>query len=393
MKTAYEYIVLGCGGLGSGALYWLARVAGREVLGLEQFELGHHRGGSQDHSRIIRLSYHSPDYTALAPHTYTCWAEVEAESGVQLVVKTGGLDVGPRGQQAAKALENYAAAMTRHGIPFEDLSAEEAMRRWPQWHLEPQHGVLYQKDSGLVDAKKGNAVHVALARARGATVLDHTPVRRIRPVGDTVELDTDAGTFACRRLVICGGSWTDRLLRPLGVELRLTVTQEQVTYYATPNLRDFAPDRFPIWIWHGVDESYYGFPVYGEVATKAGQDVGGRVVTPDTRTFDVDQAAFDRLHRFLAARLPGSLGPVLYTKTCLYDMPPDRNFILDTLPEHPQIAVANGAAHGYKFASLIGRIMSELATEGRTRYPIAPFSLNRPALKDPAAPRQFLLVG
>ncbi len=60
MKTEFEYVVLGLGGLGSGAAYWLSRRAGAEVLGLEQFELGHDHGESQDHSRIIRLSYHSP---------------------------------------------------------------------------------------------------------------------------------------------------------------------------------------------------------------------------------------------------------------------------------------------------------------------------------------------
>ena len=92
MKHAYEYIVVGCGGLGSAAAYRLAREAGEEVLALEQFRLGHDNGASQDHSRIIRLSYHDPAYTALTPHTYTAWGEVEEESGVQLVVKTGGLD-------------------------------------------------------------------------------------------------------------------------------------------------------------------------------------------------------------------------------------------------------------------------------------------------------------
>ena len=66
MRRDYEYIVLGLGGLGSGATYWLSRKAGEEVLGIEQFELGHVRGESQDHSRIIRLSYHTPEYVELA---------------------------------------------------------------------------------------------------------------------------------------------------------------------------------------------------------------------------------------------------------------------------------------------------------------------------------------
>ena len=84
MKRDYDYIVLGCGGIGSGTAYWLARRAGAEVLGLEQFELGHHHGGSQDYSRIIRLTYHHADYTRLTPHTYTAWARLEEESAVRI---------------------------------------------------------------------------------------------------------------------------------------------------------------------------------------------------------------------------------------------------------------------------------------------------------------------
>jgi len=70
-RTEYEYIVVGLGGLGSAAAYWLARRAGSDVLGLEQFELGHEKGASEDHSRIIRLTYHTPEYVALAHHAYS----------------------------------------------------------------------------------------------------------------------------------------------------------------------------------------------------------------------------------------------------------------------------------------------------------------------------------
>ena len=50
--------VVGLGGLGSAAAYWLAR-RGADVTGFEQFELGHVRGASHDHSRIIRRTYHT----------------------------------------------------------------------------------------------------------------------------------------------------------------------------------------------------------------------------------------------------------------------------------------------------------------------------------------------
>ena len=388
MNNAYEYIVLGCGGLGSAALYWLARVAGEEVLGIEQFAHGHHNGGSQDHSRIIRLSYHTSDYIRLAPHAYKAWAEVEAESGVQLVLKTGGLDLGPEEGDGHVWLERYAATMDDADVAYERLSAEQAMARFPQFRLPATVQALYQAEGGLVDPRKANATHAILARAHGAALLENTQVQHIRPVADGVELETSAGRLTCRRLVVTAGSWAARVLRDVGLELPITVTQEQVTYYQTPNLRAFAPDRFPIWMWLGPG-GFYGFPVYGEIAIKIAEEYCRSEVTPETRSFEPSPAAEGRVRQFLAKYIPDALGPVLYSKTCLYDMPPDRNFILDCVPGHPQIIMANGAAHSFKFASLIGRITSQLAVDGHSEYPIAPFGLDRPALTDPSYPREF----
>jgi sarcosine oxidase len=319
VKTFYEYIVVGCGGIGSAAAYWLARDAGGEVLALEQFGLGHDRGESQDHSRIIRLSYHAPPYTVLAPHAYAAWQAVEQESGVQLVVKTGGLDlelVGPGGPQF---ISHYAESMRDADIPHQELTARQVSERWPQWSLPDGVRALYQADGGLIDARKANAVHQILARSRGATLLDNTPVLEIRPAAGGVEVVTEPTTFCARRVVVASGAWTNRVLRAAGVELPLTVTQEQVTYFQPLHLRAFAPDRFPIWVWHGGPrDCFYGFPIYGEVAVKAGQDVGGDVVTADTRTFEPNPRAAADLRRFMERYLPAALGPELYTKTCLY---------------------------------------------------------------------------
>lgn len=392
MKTAFEFIVIGCGGIGSAAAYWLARSAGREVLAIEQFALGHDRGESQDHSRIIRLSYHDAAYTALTPHTYTAWRAAEDESGVQLVLKTGGVDLELVTGDQPQYVQHYANSMRAADIPFESLSAAELMARWPQFQLPDAVQGLYQADSGLVDARKGNAVHATLARARGATILDNTPVHSIRPIGDTVEVDTAAGTFSARRVVVASGAWSNQVLRNAGIALPLTVTQEQVTYFQTPHLREFAPGRFPIWIWHGGPRNcFYGFPVYGEVATKAGQDVGGEVVTADTRTFTPNPRAQADLRRFLETYIPRAVGPELYTKTCLYTLTPDRDFVIDSLPEHPQIAVAIGAGHAFKFAGLIGKILSQLAIDGRSEHPIDTFRIDRPALTDPSFPASFMV--
>jgi sarcosine oxidase len=91
--------------------------------------------------------------------------------------------------------------------------------------------------------------------------------------------------------------------------------------------------------------------------------------------------------------LPGYSGPELYTRCCLYDMPPDRDFVVDLLPDEPRIAVCIGAGHAAKFAGVLGRILSELATSGTTELPIAAFRADRPALVDPSFQATYRLGG
>jgi sarcosine oxidase len=388
MKSHYEYIILGCGGIGSGAAYWLARRAGSEVLALEQYALSHPHGGSQDHSRIIRLTYHDIAYTRLTPLAYMAWSVVEQETSQQIVTKTSCAEMAERGGPQQAELNQYAAAMDEAGIPYERTNGEEVMRRWPQFRLEEDVDALIQPDTGIVNPHRGNACHVALARHYGGTVQDGCQVTGIHPFPGGVEVRTEAGTYTCRRLIVTAGSWTDQVLAHVGVNLGISVTQEQVTYWAMPNVRDFSVGRFPIWMWHGP-EVMYGFPIYGEVATKAAIDASGPIVTTDTRTYAEDSERVRRLEAWLRIHIPGFLGPKLYTKTCLYDMPRDRNFIVDCLPQHPQILVCSGAGHAYKFAGLLGKILSELAVDGRTVHPIEAFRITRQACADPSYPLAF----
>jgi sarcosine oxidase len=386
--SEFEYVVIGLGGLGSGAAYRLARRAGPAVLAIEQFELGHDRGASQDHSRIIRRSYHTPGYVRLADQAYRAWEELEAEAGERLIVKTGGLDLWP--EDAAIPMADYVESMTAVGVPFERLDAGQVMRRWPQWRLADDVRGVFQEDAGIAPAIRCNEAHRRLAREHGATLRDRTPVTAIEIRGSEALVRTaDGSAFPSRRVILAADAWTNRLTEPLGTTLPLTVTQEQVTYFGAPDLEAFAPDRFPIWIWMD-DPSFYGFPVYGHPGVKVAQDCGGPAATPETRTFEPDPDNLERVRSFTQRCLPGVLGPML-TKTCLYTLPPDRDFIIDALPDHPEVLIALGAAHAFKFSSLIGRALADLAVEGRTDLDLEPFRIDRPALTEENAPVHWLI--
>jgi monomeric sarcosine oxidase len=388
MKLDYEYIVLGLGGFGSAAAYWLSKRAGGEVLGLEQFELGHVRGESQDHSRIIRLSYHTPGYVELAKQAYHAWAELEEDAGEQLLLRTGGLDFAPR--LSAIPLANYSESMDAAGVPYETLDAREIMRRWPPFRLTDDIHGLYQPQSGIAMAARGNAAHQRMARAHGATLRDLIGQVAVRPLNGEIDVSTAEATYRCRRLVVAAGAWSNRTLAAFECRLPLTITQEQVTYFATSHLADFQPERFPIWIWMD-DPCFYGFPAFGEAGTKAGQDAGGKEVTAETRTFEPDQDAFRRVREFLARYIPTFLGPVIYTRSCLYTLTPDRDFVIDAIPDHPNAFVAIGGGHGFKFASVVGKILSELAIDGRSGSDLEPFRSDRAILQLENPPKHYMV--
>jgi len=384
----YRVVVLGLGGIGSAAAYWASRRIGREVLGIDQFELGHDRGGSEDHSRIIRLSYHTPAYVELAKGAYEAWEEVEVDSGDQLILRTGGLDLAST--HATIGLDSYRSSMNAAGVLFEELDAAEVMKRWPQWRLTDDVTAIFQERSGIAMASRANTTHRKLARENGATLIDGVGVTAVREVGGEVEIEVDGRTHRAAALIVAAGAWTNSILKHFGMEFPLEVTLEQVVYMTPGEPLLFHPSRFPIWIW--MDEpSFYGFPIFGEPAVKIAWDRCEIVTHPDTRSFEPRPDVIDAVREFAARRLPGAVGDVHLAKTCLYTLTPDRDFIVDRVPGTDHVFTAIGAGHAFKFASLLGRALTGLALDGATPYDISALAADRPILKERNPARAYMV--
>ncbi len=378
MAETYDLVVVGLGALGSSTAWHAAR-RGLRVLGLEQFELGHDRGASHDTSRILRHSYHTPAYVALTFDAYEDWADLEDATGETFVTITGGLDLFPNG--AAIPIDDYTLSMDAREVPYELLERAEIHERWPQLSLPEGTSALYQQRTAIVPAARGTAAMQRRAVAHGAVLRDRSPVLAIEPTADGVEIVLGTGRVSAARVVVTADAWTSRLVEPLGCRLPLTVTEEQVTYFAPADPEQFRPDQFPVWIW--MDEpSFYGFPTYGEDTVKAAQDCGGPTVTGDERSSETDPAMLDRMSRFMASTFPAS-GPAVRSKRCLYTLTPDRDFVVSAVPGLDQVVVGLGAAHGFKFAATFGRLLTDVAVDGRTDADISAFGLDRAALTDP----------
>jgi glycine/D-amino acid oxidase-like deaminating enzyme len=382
--------VIGIGGTGSAAARFLAS-AGHEVVGFEQFRLGHERGSSHGESRIIRYTYPDPFYTRLMRDAYPLWAALEAEAREELFVRCGGLYFG---RADHRDLDAVAEALGACGLPFEDLTPREVGARYPAFRLGPNERAIFQEASGFLRATRCVLANARLARARGATIHEETVVRAVEPIGGGgrgAEVRIERGgavgaiegggavrgsggaragangeTLRFDAAIVTAGPWMGRLLARLG--LPLTVTRQEIVYLRVArNAERFAPARFPVWIDAGA--LMYGIPMDGRVdGVKVGAHHLGAVVDPDRRPSAVEEAAVRRVAAYAAERFPDLAAEATHTQACLYTNTPDEDFIVDRVPGAPDIWLVSGCSgHGFKFTVLLGKIAAELATEGKAR--------------------------
>lgn len=375
VSQTYDVIVVGIGAMGGAACWQLAR-RGVRVLGLEQFEIGHALGSSHGQSRMIRLAYYEhPDYVPLLRRAYTLWDEAEAASGAKLLYRTGGVYMGPPG---GEVVGGALSAARLHGLAHESLDRADIARRYPQFAVPDDYAAVYEPEAGFLVPERAIAVHARLAIEAGAELHGHEAVREWHADGAGVRVVTDKGEYRAARLVFAGGAWTGKLLPILAG--KLAVTRQVLGWLAPRDPGPFRIERFGVWGVEQPDGSLaYGFPLLPEdVGLKLARHGRGRTTDADRvdRTITADD---EREVRSIAERyLPGQTGPTLALKTCLYTNSPDGHFILDRLPGHANVVVACGfSGHGFKFTSVMGEVLADLATAGETPRPVGFLGLGR----------------
>lgn len=380
MAQAAEVVVVGGGLMGLATAYHLAR-DGRRVLLLEARGIGHHEGSSHGPSRIIRLTYQSEDYIALARASFALWHALGEEAGEALLVQCGGLDFGPQDATNLAALGN---AMARAGVAYERVDADEIRSRFPL--LTPPEDVIgfYQADYAMLPADRCLELLGAGARAAGADVREHEPVLAVAPCGAGVEVRTQAARYRADRAVLANGSWIGPLAAALGVPLPLTVLKEQLAYFEPADPSQFAPGRFPLFIQRFPGSRTFGsaFPLLGEPpGVKMLLDRLGPVVAPEDPDRTIESGILATLERYAAETVRGLTGRVLAATSCRYTLTPDEDFVIDTHPQHPQIVIASACSgHGFKFGIEIGRILAALALGEPPGRELERFRLGRPSL-------------
>jgi sarcosine oxidase len=376
MSTAasYDSIVLGAGGVGSAAMYQLAR-RGLRVLGIDRFAPPHDRGSSHGQTRIIRQAYFEhPDYVPLLLESYRLWAELEQHAGRQLLLNTGLVEIG---SADGIVVPGVLEAARRHGLAVETLTPPAAQERWPALYVPDDMVAVFEPQAGALRVEQCVRAHLVAAQEAGADLRVGVEVLGWSFEGNSASVETTAGRFSAARLIVTTGAWAGRLLADL--DLKLQVRRKAMLWYPESDLTTRADAGFPCFLYelpHGV---FYGMPSIDGSGVKVAEHSGGESIDDPLH---VDRSLRERdlepVEAFLRTHLPTVLPACRDHAICLYTMSPDEHFIIDRHPQHPQVVFAAGlSGHGFKFAPVLGAALADLAINGATRLPIEFLSLRR----------------
>ena len=373
---AYEVIVAGVGSMGAATCRELA-ARGVPVLGLEQGALPNPMASFAGRTRAIRLSYSEhPDYVPLLRGAYARWETLGQECGQQLLHLTGALYMGP---EIGELFSGALASAQTHGLAHTRFTAAELQREWPQFNLPENFVGLHETQAGYVLSEAAVLAMIESAQRHGADLRSHEPVLDWHANAQGVTVRTSKGEYAASHLIFTTGAWTPEVL----CDLPITITRQVLGWTQPPDLRPFIADQFPVWVIdHDGPGFYYGFPHTpdgsGGPGLKAALHCPGALTTAAAAQREPLPADADEIRAVFARHLPAGDGPLIEQRTCLYTNTSDGHFIVDRHPVHDRVTLACGfSGHGFKFASVMGEVLADLATDGKTDWPIDFLRLSR----------------
>ncbi|MEM8947042.1 MAG: N-methyl-L-tryptophan oxidase [Planctomycetota bacterium] len=355
----YEAIVLGAGGVGSAALWHLAQ-RGIRAVALDRFPPPHSYGSSHGQSRIIRQAYFEhPEYVPLVLEAYRLWDELSQHLDQPLYHQQGVLQIGPAdGEVVAGVIQ----AAEQHNLSIDRLSPQEIETRWPTLRVPEDAIGVFESQAGYLLVEQCVDAHLHAALGAGAEV--HSPVEVFSwQPGPPVSVQTSEGHYTADRLIITSGAWSGQLLE--GLSLELTVLRKSL-FWLTPDAGTLARlDGLPCFLFDLPDGVFYGMPPIDERGVKIAEHSGGQPVDdPLLVSRKVDPEDLQRVRDFTKQQFAAH-------SVCLYTMSEDGHFVVDRHPDHEHIVFAAGlSGHGFKFSSVLGQAMADIAMTGQTNLPV-----------------------
>jgi monomeric sarcosine oxidase len=356
-------VIVGAGIVGLSTAYALLSQGVKHVTVLEQEAVDHRRGTSHGISRLLRFEYGSDIlYSEMVRLSLSRWKRLELTTHRTLYTRTGLLALGTEGD---KFTQPGYHTLHKLDMPVERLSRQLCQQRFPQFNSDSNDFITYNAEAGILHASTCLQTLKELILDLGGAIYESC---RVTDIADDdprhpVRLHTSTGNqLTAECVVLAMGPWVHRLLANLHIPVRLT--RQYLLYFAGLPFSSFGINTFPAFITRDL----YGFPLhptcnsaYGPYWLKAASHTFGKSVDPD----DI-QTPEENVIAHVAAKLRNLLpalhdSRLVHVDSCIYDVSPDENFILDHLPHDPRIVFATGlTGHGFKFGLLLGELLSSM---------------------------------
>jgi glycine/D-amino acid oxidase-like deaminating enzyme len=379
MKTKdYDLIIIGGGIMGLMTAYFASQSIDNIVI-LEKRTIGNKQAASFSFTRSLRTDYLDPFYARLANEARSLWLELQVATSEPLLAECGCLNLvkksvtpevaatyGARSYQVIKALKFGPQA----------LNKAELQIRFPQFAVDQAY---LDSKGGYFDLQAIAAFLLVQLADRGVTIIESVAATTIRETATGVSIGTNQGNFIAEQLVITAGQWTNEVIQQVqGNSLQLPISLDrpkQCKYFYPEDPTPFLPENFPVFAY--LDVGIYGHPIFDR---QKGAVKISYYNPPDLAAQSNSQIT--SINDFVGQCLPALRGArsedVTDADQCFYDLVADDNFIVGALPGYERIAIGTGwRGTGYKFAPLIGKIMSQLALQRGTVYDISSFSPER----------------
>lgn len=410
----YDVVVIGLGGVGSFALRSLAKElkgTGQKILGLERYQLGHHKGSSHGETRIYRRAYFEDErYIPWIEHSIREFQTLEQESGTSILHECGNIVLQDKPQDddnnkdAQQQERNYLQlaqeTAQRQNIQVEFLDQKALKSRFPQfrYHEDKELIGLYEPNGGFVRSEVAMAAALAQAQAVDeVTIWENTVVQSIQEMipgttdshvevkvrRQTKSVDTEDLTVTSKIVLIAAGAWASQLIPSWSEHLTITrQVQGWVDVATSADPLEYSPETFPTWI--RVTSKYplpfFGVPVSGENQegkhyTKVGIH-NDRIHQIDDPTHNPTQVSDEEREEYLKAvevvldrrawHGQKDLSPdQVRVIPCMYTMTPDENFLMGVPHEFQSVyAIAGLSGHGFKMAPALGQILADFCLVG-----------------------------
>lgn len=367
----YDVIIIGAGSMGSAASYFLAK-EGKNVLCIDAFDPPHTEGSHHGETRIIRYAYgEGADYVELALRAGELWHELEQLTNKQLLIPTGMLNMATKD---APFIENVRTSAAQFYIDVEPLHAQAVNQRYPGITLPHTMEAIFEAHSGILRVEECVASYRQLATELGAVFHINEPVTHIE-LGETLRITTANTTYEGKSMIVCAGAWSKQLLKTANIDLPLTITRKTFAWFEADERYDAA--HFPAFVLERENYCYYGFPSIDGSGFKVGRHDAGEPIDPTSPLAPFNDEDLAELQYFIDTYMP-FVGSLKFGKECKYNMTPDEDFIIDTLPQHKNVIIGTGfSGHGFKFSSAVGELLANMAMNQQIPYHLQRFALSR----------------